>query len=68
MTKTTNKEGEKLKRFFLLIIVLADLYGGIWLFNHVNGWLGICVILVGLYIIAKFIVSFIKNHKKDEEN
>lgn len=56
-----------MKKVAIAIVLLAVLYGGIWLFNHINGWVGIAVIIIGLYAVVKFIVSLIKNYNKDEE-
>jgi len=55
------------KRILSLILVFVALYGGIWLFNHVNAWVGIIAIIFVIYVIIKLIVLTIKKQEKDEK-
>ncbi len=42
----------KMKKIILLILTaLLLFYGGTWIFNHINAWLGILVDLGGLYCL-----------------
>ena len=49
------------------IVAFIAFYGGVWLFNHVNPWIGIIAIIVVIYVIFKFIVLTLKKQKNDEK-
>jgi len=53
-----------LKYSFITIAILVYLYGCIWLFNHINVWLGIAAFIGGLIFIGNTIFNKI-NSKKD---
>lgn len=39
------------KLLIILVIFCGGLYGAIWVFNHINAWLGFSVLLVTIIII-----------------
>lgn len=53
-------------------MLLACFYGGIWVFNHHNAWLGIAIIAILITCIAQYIInklqSLIKKNDKDEKD
>lgn len=53
-----------LKYSIIFITILVYLYGSIWLFNHVNAWLGIGIFLLGVISLGNKIFNNI-NSKKD---
>lgn len=47
--------------FFLkIVLAVIYLYMTIWIFNHVNAWVGIGVFVLGLYISAKLLFKIKK--------
>lgn len=38
-----------------IILFFVSIYGNIWLFNHINGWLGILGIIITILITIKII-------------
>ena len=50
-----------------IIVFLIPLFIGTWLFNHVNAWLGIGVIVIGLPL-AYYTPKFISSLKKHDYN
>jgi hypothetical protein len=40
------------------VITLATIYSSIWVFNHVNAWLGFLIIIIYVYLF----INFIKKH------
>lgn len=53
-----------LKYSFIIIAILAYIYGSIWLFNHINAWIGIATFIGGLIFLGNTIFNKI-NSKKD---
>ncbi len=49
-----------------VIIVLLALYGGLYLFNHINAWIGIIAIIIVAFIVIKKIINYLKtkNYEK----
>lgn len=41
------------KTIFLVLLFFILLYGGVWLFNHINAWLGFAFIGGVIYFYAK---------------
>lgn len=56
-----------MKGIAFVLITFAALYGGLWLFNHVNAWIGIAEIILVIYVLIKIILSTIKNKKNNEK-
>jgi uncharacterized membrane protein len=51
-----------MKKWILKItLLLMGFYTGIWLFNHINAWIGIVCVLLMIYISIKIIIKQIKN-------
>ena len=48
------------KKVLFVIVVLAAIYGGIWLFNHFNPWVGIVAIVIVAYVVIRTISLTIK--------
>jgi hypothetical protein len=46
------------KIYFWIVITLTTIYSSIWVFNHVNAWLGFLIPIIYLY----FFINFIKKH------
>ncbi len=44
-----------IKIIIFLVILFMFIYGNIWLFNHINGWLGILGIIITILIAIKII-------------
>jgi len=45
------------KIILLILLFLGAIYGGLWLFNHINAWLGIGTILVVLVGFGNYLVK-----------
>lgn len=43
------------KLFGTVLAVLIYLYSTVWIFNHIDAWVGIGVFVLGLFISAKLI-------------
>jgi hypothetical protein len=41
--------------FLKVLVVFSFIFSSIWIFNHINAWVGIGVFVLGLYISAKLI-------------
>lgn len=50
-----------LKISFSIIGVFAYIYGCIWLFNHISGWLGIGAFVAGIIIAGQLLINKYKN-------
>lgn len=48
-----------------LLVVLVWIYVAAWLFNHINAWIGIGTIILGLFIILH---KLDKDFKKQIKN
>lgn len=60
--------GKQIRKMAAVVLLgLAALYGGLWLFNHVNAWLGIAAVIIVVYAVAKLIVSTLKNKNQNEK-
>lgn len=55
------------QKTIFVILALAALYGGLWLFNHVNAWIGIAAVIIVAYAVIKIILLTIKNKKNNEK-
>jgi len=53
----------RLPTTLIIIFVLAAFYGGFWLFNHVNAWIGIAIIFLTLYITVKQLIKYLNKDK-----
>lgn len=42
-----------------LILVFLCLFGSIWVFNHINSWLGILLGFVGLYFVVYKFINYV---------
>jgi|LakMenEpi03Aug12_release.lakeMendotaPanAssembly.Ray.scaffolds.fasta_scaffold4375363_2 hypothetical protein len=49
----------------VILLVLGWAFGAVWVFNHINAWAGIGLVVVGLVISANQINKKIKQIKKD---
>lgn len=52
------------KIFFYALIVAIWVYASLWCFNHINPWVGIGMVILGMYISTK---QIFKSNKKTEE-
>lgn len=52
-----------IKYSLITVLIIAFLFGCIWLFNHINSWLGIATFIVGLILIGNTIFNKIKTKK-----
>jgi len=50
--------------FFALIIVAAFIFVLQYTFNHINPWVSIVLLLVGIYILIEIIINHNKKPKK----
>lgn len=46
----------------IVVAYLTAFYGAIWVFNHLNGWLGIALILAILVTAIIHIINIISKH------
>ena len=46
--------------------ILLIMFGGTWIFNHWNAWLGILVIGGGAYALVRIIKKEIKDYDKED--
>lgn len=53
-----------MKNTIYLVICLIALYGSLWLFNHINAWLGILSIIAIIAIIIKTISNKLITNKQ----
>jgi hypothetical protein len=55
----------KFMKKYILYTFLAFLaiLSGFWIFNHINPWIGIIIVLVSLFLGAEYIYRQIKNIK-----
>ena len=51
----------------IVILALAALCGGLWLFNHVNAWIGIAAVIIVAYAAIKIILLTLQNKKNNEK-
>jgi len=56
-----------MKKIVLALLTFVALYGGLWLFNHVNAWVGIAEIILVIYVFIKIILSTTKNKQNNEK-
>jgi len=54
------------KIILLILLFLGAIYGGLWLFNHINAWLGIGTILVVLVGFGNYLVKKLKQTNEKE--
>ena len=52
------------RKTIFVILALAALYGGLWLFNHVNAWIGIAAVIIVAYVVIKIILLTLQNKKE----
>lgn len=52
------------KKILFVLLTLASIYGGFWLFNHINAWVGIILILIIAYVVIKILLTTFKNKTK----
>lgn len=50
-----------LKIIFYLLILVIGYYEAIWVFNHINAWLGFLLIFLYIVIIILFLTKQNKN-------
>lgn len=55
------------QKTIFVILALAALYGGLWLFNHVNAWIGIAAVIIVAYVAIKIILLTLQNKKNNEK-
>ena len=55
------------RKTIFVILALAALYGGLWLFNHVNAWIGIAAAIIVAYVVIKIILLTLQNKKNNEK-
>lgn len=55
------------RKTIFVILALAALYGGLWLFNHVNAWIGIAAVIIVAYVVIKIILLTLQNKKNNEK-
>lgn len=52
------------KIFLYTLIALIWVYASLWSFNHIDPWVGIGMVILGIYISTK---QIFKSNKKTEE-
>lgn len=52
-----------LKYSFITIAIFLYIYGSIWLFNHINAWIGISTLIGGIIFLGNTIFNKIKSKK-----
>lgn len=50
------------KKVLFVIVVLAALYGSVWLFNHRLPWAGIITAIVVICVTIKVVLNIIKKN------
>lgn len=55
------------RKTIFVILAIAALYGGLWLFNHVNAWIGIVAVIIVAYVAIKIILLTLQNKKNNEK-
>lgn len=55
------------QKTIFVILALAALCGGLWLFNHVNAWIGIVAVIIVAYVAIKIILLTLQNKKNNEK-
>lgn len=50
-----------------ILVVIAMLFIGNRIFNHVNAWGGIALMVLGCLLAVYFIIKPSNNHKEDNE-
>lgn len=64
---TPLKFSTTMERYCIIILLaLAATYGGLWLFNHVNAWIGIAVISGTAYAVIKIFLLTLKNKNNEK--
>jgi hypothetical protein len=59
----------KVIKFALIaILVFVWINASLYVFNHINAWAGIGLIVLGLIISVEKSINFLKTKTKDEEN
>ena len=51
----------------LIILFFVAEYGAIWLFNHINPWLGIATFFVVIIAYINYIIKQIKKQNQNEK-
>lgn len=49
----------------LIVMFIIGLFVGNRIFNHVNAWIGVGVILFTIFFVAYKLIKALKNEKKD---
>lgn len=49
-----------MKIIITIILIILGIHFGIWIFNHINAWLGIALILLTLGISIKQSIKYYK--------
>lgn len=49
---------------FSIVLLVTFIVGTIWVFNHINAWIGIAIGFIGVIYTADKIYSFIKKKYK----
>ena len=53
------------KYIYLIVFLLAGIFIGNQLFNHIHAWLGIAVMIVTIIYFFNRLIKFIKNENID---
>lgn len=53
-----------MKYYIKGIVCVAALIGCVWVFNHVNAWIGVAATLLAIGIGLNFLINIFKNSTK----
>ena len=49
-----------------LVALAVAMYAGVWLFNHVDPWLGVATVLLTIYAAVRIVIYFINQSNKNQ--
>ena len=49
------------------VAIAVAMFAGIWLFNHVNPWLGVATVLLTIYAAVRVVIYFINKPNKNKK-
>ena len=56
------------KKYWKPVLVVSAFFIGNRVFNHINAWLGISIIMLTVAFIVYNIIKKVENEKKDRDN
>lgn len=50
-----------------LVALAVAIFAGVWLFNHVDPWLGVATALLTIYATVRIVIYFINQSNKNKK-